>query len=126
LLDAELSVDTARILRGGGPWGQGFPEPVFDGEFNVVDFADCRHPALEIAAPAGAGGRDVSARDAGGRAAGSRAIDAIAFGFIGGAAEGVAMGPGKQLRVAYRLEVNEYRGVESVQLNCQHLVEVGR
>jgi hypothetical protein len=36
------------------------------------------------------------------------------------------MGPGKQVRVAYRLEVNEYRGVESVQLNCQHLVEVGR
>ena len=126
LLDAELSVDTARVLRGGGPWGQGFPEPVFDGEFNVVDsrIVGTRHLKLQLR-PA-AGSRDASARDAAGSAAGSRAIDAIAFGFIGGAGEEVAMGPGKQLRIAYRLEVNEYRGVESVQLNCQHLVEVGR
>ena len=126
LLDAELSVDTARMLRGGGPWGQGFPEPVFDGEFNVVDsrIVGTRHLKLQLRPVPG--GRDVSARDVAGRAAGSRAIDAIAFGFIGGAAEGVAMGPGKLLRVAYRLEINEYRGVESVQLNCQHLVEVGR
>jgi hypothetical protein len=29
--------------------------------------------------------------------------------------------PGKHLQIAYRLEVNEYRGAESVQLNCQHL-----
>ena len=126
LLDAELSVDTARMLRGGGPWGQGFPEPVFDGEFNVVDsrIVGTRHLKLQLRPVPG--GRDVSARDVAGRAAGSRAIDAIAFGFIGGASEGVAMGPGKLLRVAYRLEINEYRGVESVQLNCQHLVEVGR
>jgi len=126
LLDAELSVDTARILRGGGPWGQGFPEPVFDGEFNVVDsrIVGTRHLKLQLR-PA-AGGRDATARDAVGRAAGAHAIDAIAFGFIGGAGEEVAMGPGKQLRIAYRLEVNEYRGVESVQLNCQHLVGVGR
>ncbi len=110
LLDAELCVDTARILRGGGPWGQGFPEPVFDGEFEVVDsrIVGSRHLKMQLRAP------------------GSRAVDAIAFGYIGGAAEDVAMGPGKQVRVAYRLEVNEYRGVESVQLNCQHLAQIGR
>src|SRR3982074_2627457 len=34
---AELSLDTARVLRGAGPWGQGFPEPVFDGDFHIVD-----------------------------------------------------------------------------------------
>jgi single-stranded-DNA-specific exonuclease len=110
LLDAELCVDTARVLRGGGPWGQGFPEPVFDGEFEVVDsrIVGSRHLKMQLRAP------------------GSRAVDAIAFGYIGGAAEDVAMGPGKQVRVAYRLEVNEYRGVESVQLNCQHLAQIGR
>ncbi len=120
LRDADLCVDTARILRGGGPWGQGFPEPVFDGEFNVLDarIVGSRHLKLQLR-PAGAG-------EIKGGEAGSRAIDAIAFGYIGGAAEEVPMGPGKQVRVAYRLEVNEYRGVESVQLNCQHLVEVGR
>ena len=30
---AELSLETARMLRSAGPWGQGFPEPVFDGGF---------------------------------------------------------------------------------------------
>ena len=34
---AELSLDTARVLRGAGPWGQGFPEPVFDGDFHILD-----------------------------------------------------------------------------------------
>ena len=108
LLDTDLSVDTARVLRGGGPWGQGFPEPVFDGEFRVVDsrIVGSRHLKLQL------------------RAGDARAIDAIAFGYIGGAQEDVAMGPGQRVRVAYRLEVNEYRGVESVQLNCQHLYQV--
>jgi hypothetical protein len=76
---------------------------------------------MGAAAGGHAGGREPS----GGQAA-SRPIDAIAFGYIGGAAQDVPMGPGKQVRVAYRLEVNEYRGIESVQLNCQHLVEIGR
>ena len=108
LLDTDLSVDTARVLRGGGPWGQGFPEPVFDGEFRVVDsrIVGSRHLKLQL------------------RAGDARAIDAIAFGYIGGAQEDVAMGPGQRVRVAYRLEVNEYRGVESMQLNCQHLYQV--
>ena len=108
LLDTDLSVDMARVLRGGGPWGQGFPEPVFDGEFRVVDsrIVGSRHLKLQL------------------RAGDARAIDAIAFGYIGGAQEDVAMGPGQRVRVAYRLEVNEYRGVESVQLNCQHLYQV--
>src|SRR5580698_4615328 len=34
---AELSLETARALRGAGPWGSGFPEPVFDGEFTIAD-----------------------------------------------------------------------------------------
>jgi hypothetical protein len=50
-----------------------------------------------------------------------RGIDAIAFGYIGGPGEDASVRAGKQLRIAYRLEVNDYRGVESVQLNCQHL-----
>ena len=110
LADAELSVDTARILRSGGPWGQGFPEPVFDGNFTVLDtrIVGSKHLKLRLE-PAGAASH------------GARGIDAIAFGYVGGATEDAAVRPGNQLHVAYRLEVNEYRGVESVQLNCQHL-----
>jgi single-stranded-DNA-specific exonuclease len=33
----EISLANAEILRDGGPWGQGFPEPVFHGVFEVVE-----------------------------------------------------------------------------------------
>ncbi len=112
LQGAELSVDTARVLRGGGPWGQGFPEPVFDGEFNIlgVRIVGSKHLKLQlepVADPFASGG--------------GRGIDAISFGYIGGAQEDASLRPGSQVRVAYRLEVNDYRGTESMQLNCQHL-----
>ncbi|MFP3979398.1 single-stranded-DNA-specific exonuclease RecJ [Marinobacter sp. KMM 10035] len=32
----ELSLETAALLKRAGPWGQHFPEPLFDGEFRVV------------------------------------------------------------------------------------------
>ena len=112
LQDAELCVDTARILRGGGPWGQGFPEPIFDGDFNIVDarVVGGKHLKLQL--------EPVFGSAAG---SGSRGIDAIAFGYIGGATEDAGVRPGRRLEIAYRLEVNDYRGAQSVQLNCQHL-----
>jgi single-stranded-DNA-specific exonuclease len=112
LRGAELSVDTARVLRGAGPWGQGFPEPVFDGEFKIIDarIVGSKHLKLQL--------EPVSSTCAAGDA---RGIDAIAFGYIGGATEDASVRPGRRVQVAYRLEVNDYGGVESVQLNCQHL-----
>ena len=105
----ELSVDTARILRGGGPWGQGFPEPVFDGEFGVCDvrIVGGKHLKLKLRPRAGGAASDV--------------VDAIAFGYVGSPAEDAALRSGYSVRLAYRLEVNEYRGAETAQLNCQHL-----
>jgi single-stranded-DNA-specific exonuclease len=103
---AELSMETALVLRGAGPWGQGFPEPVFDGDFHVVEsrVVGERHLKLQL-------------RGAGHAAA----LDAIAFGFYGGKSQDVPVAKGARVRLAYRLEVNEYRGVERVQLNCQQV-----
>jgi len=108
LTAAELVLDTARVLRGGGPWGQGFPEPVFDGDFQIVDarIVGGRHLKMRLRAadePPGGG------------------IEAIAFGYVGGVYEDPQLRAGARIRLAYRLEINEYRGSESVQLNCQHL-----
>jgi single-stranded-DNA-specific exonuclease len=108
LTSAELILDTARVLRGGGPWGQGFPEPVFDGDFQIVDarIVGGRHLKMRLTAadePPGGG------------------IEAIAFGYVGGVYEDPQLRAGARIRLAYRLEINEYRGNESVQLNCQHL-----
>jgi single-stranded-DNA-specific exonuclease len=106
---AELSVETARILRAAGPWGQGFPEPVFDGNFTVTDarIVGGRHLKLQL--------RESSAAS---RAA---PLDAIAFGYLGGAMEDPSLRAGIELGLAYRLEVNEWNGAQRVQLNCQHL-----
>jgi len=38
LASGELDRAHADVLRGAGPWGQGFPEPVFDGVFDVLDW----------------------------------------------------------------------------------------
>jgi single-stranded-DNA-specific exonuclease len=104
---AELSLDTARVLRGAGPWGQGFPEPIFDGDFQVVDarIVGGKHLKMQL-----------SAADRGQ----SDPLEAIAFGYLGGAAEDPQLRSGARIQLAYRLEINEYRGVERVQLNCQH------
>ena len=121
LSGAELSLDTARVLRGAGPWGQGFPEPVFDGDFQIVDarIVGGRHLKMQLVArdEAGAGGGAARA----GVPGGGDAIEAIAFGYIGGAAEHPELRSGARIELAYRLEVNEYRGVERLQMNCQHL-----
>ncbi len=100
------------MLRGAGPWGQGFPEPQFDGDFRVLDarLVGERHLKLQLG-PALPGLRSA----AGG------SLEAIAFGYVGGDSENAAIRGGACVRVLYRLEVNEYRGAERVQLNCQHL-----
>ena len=105
---AELSVQMARLLRGAGPWGQGFPEPMFDGAFRIIDarIVGGKHLKLQLREAA---------------APGAAELEAIAFGYIGGAAEDPSVRPGAEVRLAYRLEVNEYGGMERVQLNCQHL-----
>ncbi|HMH88018.1 MAG TPA: single-stranded-DNA-specific exonuclease RecJ [Steroidobacteraceae bacterium] len=103
----ELCVETAQALRGAGPWGQGFPEPVFDGQFQVVDarIVGGKHMKLRL--------------DSVNR--GREPLDAIAFGYVGGSSEDANLGSGATIQLAYRLEINEFRGAERVQLNCQHL-----
>jgi single-stranded-DNA-specific exonuclease len=108
LQPAEFSIDTARALRGAGPWGQGFPEPVFDGEFKVSEtrIVGGRHLKLQLRAAQPSLGAS---------------LEAIAFGHVGGASDDSRLREGASVHLAFRLEINEYRGNERVQLNCQHL-----
>jgi len=110
LSPAELSLDTARALRAAGPWGQGFPEPVFDGDFDILEaqVVGGRHLKMRVAAVDAHGGRGIAP-----------ATGAIAFGYA--AAADSAPLHGARVHLAFRLEVNEYGGSESLQLNCQHL-----
>ncbi|GAB3351319.1 single-stranded-DNA-specific exonuclease RecJ [Lysobacter tyrosinilyticus] len=94
---AEFDRHHAEMLRDAGPWGQGFPEPQFDGEFDVLNsrVVGERHLKLELSQ------------------AGQR-LNAIHF----GGWEGVA--PTGRVRIAYRLEPDDYRGGDAVQLVVIH------
>jgi len=97
-LDAgEFSLELAELLRSAGPWGQGFPEPLFDGLFTVVKQRVVGEHHLKL-----------SVRPDGGR----RVLDAIAF---NQAAEH-ELEIGQRVRLAYRLDSNQYRGLLGLQL----------
>jgi single-stranded-DNA-specific exonuclease len=97
-LDLEdFNLDLAEQLRSAGPWGQGFPEPLFDGNFTVQQQRVVgEHHLKLLVRPEG----------------GSQALDAIAF----NQAADHPLKEGQQVRLAYRLDSNEYRGLLGLQL----------
>jgi len=100
LAPADFSLDLARQLRQAGPWGQGFPEPAFDGEFAVESWKVVgeRHLKLRL--------RQAGLRDA---------LYAIAFNCY------VGVAPPSRLSAVFQLDVNEYNGAQSLQLLIRHL-----
>jgi single-stranded-DNA-specific exonuclease len=107
LAETDFCMNLAQQLRSGGPWGQGFPEPLFDGRFCVSNsrIVGEHHLKLELQ-PDGA----------------SIYIDAIAFNQV---ERGVPR-LNQMLDVVYRLDINEYRGRESLQLVIEQLEAVDR
>ena len=101
----ELGMDLAQLIRHAGPWGQAFPEPVFDGEFELVQkrIVGEKHLKLVLKVP----GHE-------------KCIDAIAFNTVGSDwPEQV-----HKVTAVYRLDVNEFRGVVNPQLVVEHIQPV--
>ncbi len=98
----DFSLEMAETLRFAGPWGQHFPEPVFDGMFEIKHkrIVGEKHLKLSLL-PQG----------------GDREIDAIAFNMTD------ADWPAHidMVRIAYRLDVNLFRGNKSLQLMIEHI-----
>jgi single-stranded-DNA-specific exonuclease len=106
LAAGELGLELAGLLREAGPWGQGFPEPIFDGEFEIVQRRIVGEKHLKmVVSPL----------------SGRKHMDAIAF----NALEQPWPREARRVRLAYRLDVNEYRGNRSAQLMVEHMEEVG-
>lgn len=101
----ELTLDHARMLRDAGPWGQGFPEPLFDDRFLVLDqrIVGEHHLKLTLAPEQYPEVR----------------LDAIAF----NQAEMHTLITGQLIQAAYRLDINAYMGKESLQLIIQAIIE---
>jgi len=98
----EFGIDAALALRDGGHWGQGYPEPLFDGEFEVLRWRIVgeRHLKLELGLE-------------------SKRVSAIHFGGWEGDA------PPSRLRIAYRLAPDDYRGGDAIQLIVVHRAAAG-
>ncbi len=98
-------IETALALRDGGPWGQGFAEPLFDDVFEVVGWKILgeQHLKLELLWQGNAGKRHSA-----------KPLNAIHFsGWTGEA-------PAARSRIAYRLQPDDWRGGDAVQLIVVH------
>ena len=98
LTEDDLNMETAQLVRGAGPWGQNFPEPLFDGIFTITEqhIVGRRHLKLIL------------------QLEGSEEfVDAIAFNV------NLSEWPNnrcEKARIAYKLDLNHYRGQQKLQL----------
>ena len=99
LAPSELTLDLARQLRNAGPWGQGFPEPLFDGEFALLQSRALGETGLRLKL----------------HRPGCAPLDAVLF-----QAERYAPLP-QRLRAAFHLEIDEWDGTQALRLLLRHV-----
>lgn len=106
LTPEELSLETGHLLRESGPWGQHFPEPLFEGEFYIVQqrIVGEKHLKLLLAV-------DKQKQ---------QLIDAIAFNVD----TNIWPNPNAdKIQLVYKLDINVWQGRESVQLMVQEIMK---
>ena len=105
----EITFELANVIQEAGPWGQGFPEPQFDGEFELVEsrIVGEKHLKLQLRAQSQSGGQ-------------GKIIDAIAFNFTG---KTWSTKP-ERVHTVYRLGINEFRGRRQLQLTIENIESV--
>ena len=100
---SDMNMDTAQLIEQAGPWGQGFPEPLFEGEFDVIQQfrigADQRHLKLKL------------------DYAGTQ-LEAVAF----NQDEDIQSAHKQKVLMTYRIAVNRFRGMETLQLIIQNVL----
>jgi single-stranded-DNA-specific exonuclease len=103
LASHEITLELAHVLRRSGPWGQMFPEPLFDGRFQVqrVKVLGERHLRLQVSQGAGH-------------------YEAICFRHFDHD-DAPQVEAATRVELAYRLDVNRYQGLERLQLVVEHL-----
>lgn len=104
LEEDDLNLTIAEMLHNAGPWGQTFPEPLFDDEFHLLDQRLVANKHLKMVV-----------------AKGNRHLNAIAFNID------QAHWPDyhcQKIHAAYRLDINDYQNKRRVQLIMEHLERV--
>lgn len=94
-------IETVDLLQNLSPWGQKFPQPIFDGVFKIMDYRWLKdvHLKLRVALENG------------------QVVDAIAF----NAADKYDFDPMKDTRLVYELDKNIFNGNVSLQMRIIHL-----
>lgn len=101
----EFNLETAELIKSVGTWGQGFPEPCFDGEFKILDqraIGQNKNHLKMLIEPK----------------QGGVLLDAIAFNINTRLYPDLSI---KQARLAYKLDINEFRGNRSLQLLVDYI-----
>ncbi len=100
-LDAnDMTLGMAELIQDSGPWGQGFPEPQFDGEFELIQRRIVGEHHLKMLLKSG-----------------EQTIDAIAF----QTTDEDWQPQVDRVELVYTLNVNEFNGRRSVQLMVGHV-----
>ena len=101
LTNSEFNLDFTQLLKDSGPWGQNFPEPVFDNHFQLIQQRIVGEKHLKLVVQHG-----------------DLAIDAIAFNVD------LSKWPNpncQHVHLAYKLDINEFRGRQSLQLLVDYI-----
>jgi len=96
-----MNLSFAEQLRNAGPWGQNFPEPLFDDVFTLVQQRIVGEKHLKMVVEKS-----------------GQVFDAIAFNIDVKAWPNTAA---EKVQLAYQLDINEFRGKRTVQLMVKHL-----
>ena len=105
LTEQEMTIEIADLLQNAATWGQEFPEPLFDGVFDVIQsrIVGQRHLKLVLRKPVG-----------------DLVIDAIAF-FVDRPEHWLGL---RQIKAVYKLDINEFRGNRTVQFIVQYFEKI--
>jgi single-stranded-DNA-specific exonuclease len=101
----EMNIETAELIKAAGPWGQHFPEPVFDDDFEILSWKIVgeKHLKMQLRQPDG------------------DPVDAIAFNTLVEDLPSTA-----SVCAAYRMDVNAFRNRRSLQLIVSYITESTR
>ncbi|MDX2320188.1 MAG: single-stranded-DNA-specific exonuclease RecJ [Moritella sp.] len=99
----QLSLPTAELIKEAAPWGQMFPEPIFDGIFRLREQRLVGKKHLKMMLEPENGGP---------------LVDAIAFNVDLEVWPDASV---QKIELAYKLDVNEFRGKRSLQFMAEHL-----
>ncbi len=100
----ERSIEHIQLLERSGPWGQSFPEPCFEGVFNVLQHRILKEKHLKLVLSDEFGGQF---------------IDAIEFN-----SDWCRCALPNKIRIVYRPNVNDFRGKKSIQFFIDYLEAV--